>query len=432
MEPTDDPARPVGRRAVLVAAATALAGCAGGGDGTPTETATRTPTPTATATPSPTPSPEPPVRLGLVTPTSGNMAVLGQVQTEAAGMALVDVNADGGVLGRPLELAVVNSGDDRGSGQAALSGLAAEGVPAAVAVGRGNLRLWGEVAADEGVVLLLSGPLSPSTAAASVRDGVRHAAATGPDDRQRPLAVGHALDDVVGAGTAAVLRPTWGSADDPAERVRAAFDGDLTTVEYEPFADGRDYDGVLERVADADPDAVGFLGATPQATLPLFEQAADAGTEVPWVTDGTTADRLADRLPSEGFPVYAVAPSPAETRGTREFRSAYAGRLVRLAARTYDAVVLFALAARRAGATGPEAVSEALSGVSRPPGEPVTGTDLGSGSVPDGRVDYVGASGHVDLGSALASVVPVDVVSLRGDRGTVDTLAPERFGSLRN
>lgn len=72
---------------------------------TPTPTPTLTPTPTPTLTPTPTstpsPTPKPPVKIGFMGPLK---IWIGQNMLKAVQMAVEEINAQGGVLGHPIEL----------------------------------------------------------------------------------------------------------------------------------------------------------------------------------------------------------------------------------------------------------------------------------------------------------------------------------------
>ncbi len=59
-----------------------------------------------------------PIKIGLVDSTTGNFAILGKVSIKGAQMAAAEINAKGGVLGRPLQTFVE---DDAGSPAAGLS-----------------------------------------------------------------------------------------------------------------------------------------------------------------------------------------------------------------------------------------------------------------------------------------------------------------------
>src|SRR5688572_28870199 len=54
---------------------------------------------------------DPTLRIGALLPQTGSLAVLGRPTTAGVKLAVQDINAGGGVFGRPVELEVADSGD---------------------------------------------------------------------------------------------------------------------------------------------------------------------------------------------------------------------------------------------------------------------------------------------------------------------------------
>lgn len=74
-------------------------------------------------------APPPPIRVGTLTSVSGDLASLGLEFTDATSLALADINAAGGVLGRPLDLVVEDDGTSPEGAKAGLPKLLAAKVP---------------------------------------------------------------------------------------------------------------------------------------------------------------------------------------------------------------------------------------------------------------------------------------------------------------
>src|SRR5271155_4905834 len=55
-----------------------------------------------------------PIKIGDIDPLTGNYAAEGESQTRGAKMAVAEVNARGGVLGRPLELVIEDNASNAG------------------------------------------------------------------------------------------------------------------------------------------------------------------------------------------------------------------------------------------------------------------------------------------------------------------------------
>ncbi len=72
------------------------------------------------------------VRLGLVGPLSGGSADFGQVMINGVQLAIEEINAVGGYLGRPIELIIKDDKGNNDAGKAASEALIKEGVVAAI------------------------------------------------------------------------------------------------------------------------------------------------------------------------------------------------------------------------------------------------------------------------------------------------------------
>lgn len=59
---------------------------------------------------------EVPVKIGMIDPLTGSLAVLAQAEVEGAKYAQAEINQKGGILGRPVELLVEDSANDVGTG----------------------------------------------------------------------------------------------------------------------------------------------------------------------------------------------------------------------------------------------------------------------------------------------------------------------------
>ena len=59
---------------------------------------------------------ETPLRIGMVDPSTGVYAAVAQNEVMGARLAVQQINAKGGILGRPIELLVEDSANDVGTG----------------------------------------------------------------------------------------------------------------------------------------------------------------------------------------------------------------------------------------------------------------------------------------------------------------------------
>ncbi|MGH8828505.1 MAG: ABC transporter substrate-binding protein, partial [Jiangellaceae bacterium] len=73
-----------------------------------------------------------PIVLGMVAPMSGSSAAIGPYMENGAQLAIDEINADGGVLGRDLELDVQDGACDPTTAVAAANKLVSAGVTASI------------------------------------------------------------------------------------------------------------------------------------------------------------------------------------------------------------------------------------------------------------------------------------------------------------
>lgn len=412
--------RDVGRRSVLAA----LAGSAGclAGNSPPdafstttgrerTESGTTTSTTTSSTT---TPDPDP-ITLGALFPASGTFSAFGSPMLNAAQLAVSDVNAAGGVLGRPLELVPRDSESDLATDQKAYQNLTQQVVglvhlPLSYHRGR-----FGDLAAESRTVRVLADDLPPSLPNRGRADGQKYVASTFRDGRQVGAAIGLALSDdrFVGADTATILVPqTRGVL---ARIAVDAFDGDAVTVEYDPHAE--EYSEVVERTYESDPDGIGFFGHSATADSDILAELTTREYVGSWVADPySSVSALQTNIDAE---TYRVDPAPKTTDSTQTVRkrldSVKQGVLS-----AYDAVYLLALSLQQAGTVNGPAVAGNLRRVARSPGTTILAGEFPSktsSSDSVGDLDYQGASSALRLNRALAPLVRFAVEEFKSDSG---------------
>lgn len=90
---------------VMLVVSMVLAAC--GAQATPTPVPTKAPASQPTAAPQPTQAPSAePIKVGLIAPMSGTNAILGEWEKKSISIAIDELNAAGGINGRPIELLI--------------------------------------------------------------------------------------------------------------------------------------------------------------------------------------------------------------------------------------------------------------------------------------------------------------------------------------
>ena len=142
--------------ASLLLALTLLAGC---GSAKPEPKPAATPAPASSApAPAPAPAKKDPVKIGLITTTSGLIGSVGQTMERGARLAVEQINADGDIAGAPVELVVR---DDKGKADEGIKAMrdmiASDKVSLFFGIASSSVALaLGPVAQQENVVLLTS------------------------------------------------------------------------------------------------------------------------------------------------------------------------------------------------------------------------------------------------------------------------------------
>jgi branched-chain amino acid transport system substrate-binding protein len=110
-----------------------------------------------------------PIKVGAISPNTGDLAAYGEAVTNGIDLAVAEINAAGGVLGRPLEITHLDDKGDSTEGANAFNKLVSDGVKAIIgSVTSGVTAGLGALADSEGMLLL-----TPTATADTVTDGLK-------------------------------------------------------------------------------------------------------------------------------------------------------------------------------------------------------------------------------------------------------------------
>ena len=421
--------------AVLALVAAACGGSGSGGSDDVEEVVETTEAPATTAAPTTTAAPAgDPLVLASLMPLSGDLAALGPGIALGASLAVEQINAAGGINGVPVELIEGDSGCD---GAIALDSLTeaiaggAQGVMGAACSGTSLAILDTAIAAE--VVMVSPSNTSPQF---TKMDKKGFYARTAPSDLlQGDVLASLLLDD--GVESIAIISRADAYGRGLAEATASAFEaggGVVKNVVYHA-PDATEFNSEVTAVGKGSPDAiVGILfPATGCGVLqPAFEQGL---LDTPWyMTDGVKDAGLASLcgLGTALDGMKGTAPGSAAGEAFDAFSAAYsqvsadgAGTFI-FAPQAYDAVMLMAISAAANGVTGPDIASGLVAASSG--GEKCIGVaciELAANGV---DVDYVGASGEIELNEAGdPTAATYDIWTTEGDTNPV--LRSVDFGS---
>jgi len=304
-----------------------------------------------------------PIVLGFIGPLTGDYSIYGETSREGVDLALEEINAAGGVLGKTLVLKPYDTKGDK-----------TEAVNA-----------YNRLRDNDGMVAFLGGTISGETLAIkelAVADGMPVLSPTAThlditpnapnvfracftDPYQGQTAAVFAAENL-GAETAAVM---YNTTDAYSEGLATSFEakfgeyGEVTTVEGYTQADA-DFRTLLTKIADTDPDVL-YLPDYYAKAGQILSQVEELGLDMPVIGpdgyDGIEED-YADVAEGVYFTNHFAKTDEAEI--VQNFISNYEAKWDRsptaLAALGYDAAYIMAEAIERAGSTDGEAIVNAL------------------------------------------------------------------------
>ncbi|TYL50624.1 branched-chain amino acid ABC transporter substrate-binding protein [Agromyces mariniharenae] len=307
-----------------------------------------------------------PISFGMLAPFSGSESAFGAYMQNGAQLAVDELNADGGVLGRELELVVEDDACDATTAVAGANKLVTEGITASVGGYCSGATLPTLPIFDEaGIPMVI--PAANSNELVQGLPGVFLINGTG--TQQAAAAVQYAEE--IGATTvAAIDDATSYSADLAASFVEQAGDAGLEIAFEETVTPGEnDYSAVATELASVQPDLVYWTGYYQEGGL-IVRQATDAGyTGAFLVGDGSVDAKFAE-IAGPGYTDNVVATftqTPDMIEGADQWIADYselAGEAPGpYSTQAYDAVRVMAQAIEDAGSTDFDAVVAGLEGL---------------------------------------------------------------------
>jgi branched-chain amino acid transport system substrate-binding protein len=399
----------LGLAILLAATCLALLPACGGGE------EAGSPTPKASPTASPAASPAAaggPLKIGLLGPLTGALAPFGPDYVNTANLAIADINAAGGVLGQDVQLVVGDTGTapEQGVAEArrlvdiagvqAIVGAAASGVTLPVA----------ESVTIPNKILQIS--MASTSPALTDVDDDDYLFRTPISDAAQGVVLAHLVYDDLGFTKVCTLYVNNAYGQGLSEQFTTTFEelGGTVTAQVSHTAEtATTYASELNQCVADGPQALMALSyPTGQADVYLKE-AIEGGIIDQFVfCDGTKSDAMFAKLGWDAFDgMEGTAPGALETEFGTIFDDAFEAKYGYLYQtpfnrETYDAVVLIALAAEKAGSTDPTAIRDALRDVANAPGEVAgpgaDGVAAALAAVRAGTdIDYQGASGSVEF-----------------------------------
>lgn len=323
-------------------------------------------------------SEEGPIKIGAVLDITGAGASLGVPERQTLELLAKQVNADGGIDGREIELIIEdNQSTEDGAARAASKLLQTDDVDILLGASRTGPSLAMRPIAEQAKI-----PMISLAANIKIVEGAEWIFKTAQNDR---VVIENIVDDMTAKGyqRVAIARDASGYGEGVAETfTELGADGGIEVVATEKFApDATDFTAQMVNIRNSDPDAVVIWGIPPAASLaqvayrqlgleaPVY-QSHGIGNQVFLDTAGEAADGLlaplgrmlvADQLP-EDDPQKEVV-----TQFIEDYEAEYGESPSTFAGHAYDGFMIAVNAIEEVG-TDPNELRDAIESLSDWPG----------------------------------------------------------------
>jgi branched-chain amino acid transport system substrate-binding protein len=303
-------------------------------------------------------------RIGLEAPLSGDLQTLGEGMLNGAELAADQINADGGLEGKDIQIVPIDDGGDPKIGVPAAEKAIDEGLDGVVGpynsgVGIETLPIY----EDAGLV-----PIRLT----SDNDTAGFGFTLQPMSSQIAPVTSEALTDWIGASTVAIAYdPTQNYTDEVARAVRAQLESDgVEVTAFEQIQPGgENYSGVVEKLAAGKPDAIYAAVYYPEGALMAKATSTEESDPVcllDYATYDTGYVEDAGKADARNCNVVGV-PAPDDFKGSDTYVSEYQDQFGEAPGTwspyTYDSLNILAYGVEQAGGFDADALTAALNEV---------------------------------------------------------------------
>ena len=307
------------------------------------------------------------IPIAVVGPVTGSNAALGEQMTRGAKMAVADINAKGGVLGRKLDLIIADDACDPKQAVAAANDVASKNVVFVAGHYCSSSSIPASAVYHEaGILQITPASTNPALTDDAAKKGWNNGfRSCGRDDVQGGIAGKYLADHFKGKRVAIIHDKTAygkGIADETKKAMNAAG---LTEAMYEAITQGdKDFSALISKMKQTNIDAIYFGGYQTEAGL-IVRQARDQGlraqfigadalvTEEFWKISGPAGEGTLMTFPPD--PRNVPAAKTVVDRFTAEGYNPEGYTLY-----TYAAIQAFAAAAEKAKSVKADDLSKAL------------------------------------------------------------------------
>ncbi len=351
------------------------------------------------------------VKIGTLLSITGDLAPYGGPMENAAVLAIDEVNANGGLLGK--QVTMINE-DSQTSEIAAVDGanklVNINKVPAIIGAAGSSISLsFIEITTGNNVVQISPSNTAPDFTTYEDNDFYFR---TCPSDALQGKAMALlAMEENYTTASTLVLNNAYGVGFETVfvEEFEKMGGQVIDRVKYDPQAST--FNSEIEVAAQGNPDVIILISYPETGSLILksaYEKGAMDNTE--WLlSEGLKDETLAESVGKDTQGNYIIAgfkgtaPDPTVTGPAYEtFNDAYIAKYgtetTTFTSNTYDAAAVIALAIEKAGSADGTAIRDNIRAVANPPGVEVTDIGEGLRLIREGTdINYQGASGDVNF-----------------------------------
>lgn len=305
------------------------------------------------------------IKIGAVMPLTGEGAVYGEPQKRAAELAVEDLNAKGGLLGKKV---VLSAQDDKAQTTEAVNiahlFIASQDIVAVMGhPNSGNAIAASKIYNERKMPYVATTPTNPIL----TQQGFRYVFRFAPTDDIQGIAAAEFIFNRLKLRTAVVIHDNAAYGKGLATQVRDHFQslGGKVPLFDALIAGEKDYRALLSKAASYKPEAIFYGGMLPEGSL-LARQAKELGLKSKFVFgDGAFDERFIELSGTKGDNVYIsfLAPPweviPAAKEFAEKYKTRY-GPVPAFAPYGYDAVFVLAEAVKKAGSLDRERIIQAL------------------------------------------------------------------------
>jgi branched-chain amino acid transport system substrate-binding protein len=342
------------------------------------------------------------LKIGTILPQTGSLAFLGPPEFAGVDVAIKEINANGGVLGKPVTIQHMDSGDTSTDiATQSVNKLLTDKTDVIIGAASSSVSL-SVIDKITGAGVVQISPANTSTALTTYNDKGLYFRTAPPDTLQ-----GRVLGDLIvadGNQTTGmlVLNDSYGTG--LAENAKAEIESGggkvAVSVTYDPKA--ADFSADVAKIKAANPDAIAIIGF--DETKKIVPKLIEAGLKSKkwYFVDGNIADYSKDFAPGTLKGFKGTQPGAA-TKDDFKKRALEINKDLKdwnYAVESYDATMLAALAAIEAGSDNPGEIAKHLGTVSKG-GEKCTDFKSCADLLKAKKdIDYDGLSGPISFNDA--------------------------------